>query len=72
MDLSASSLFASLLVGLVGFGLFTYGRKQARTPQLIVGIALMVFPYFVANAAIVYAVAVGLVVGLWAAVRWGW
>lgn len=72
MDLSPSSLFASLLVGLVGFGLFTYGRKQVRTPQLIVGIALMVFPYFVANAAIVYAVSVGLVVGLWAAVRWGW
>jgi hypothetical protein len=72
MDLSAASLFASLLVGCVGMGLFLYGKKQARLPQLLVGIALMVFPYFVASALIVYAISAGLVVGLWAAVRAGW
>ena len=72
MDLSASSLLASLLVGCVGLGLFLYGKRQTRLPQLIVGLVLMVFPYFVSSAAIVYAVSGGLVVGLWVAVRAGW
>lgn len=72
MEFSASSLFASFLVGLVGLGLFLYGKKQTRLPQLIVGLVLMVFPYFIESAAIVYAVSGALVVGLWLAVRWGW
>ena len=35
MDLSASTLFASLFVSSIGFGLFLYGKKQARIPQLV-------------------------------------
>jgi predicted cobalt transporter CbtA len=51
MDLSAGSLFASVLVSAIGIGLFIYGKKQIRPPQLLVGIALMVFPYFVGDPA---------------------
>lgn len=72
MDFDASSLLASLLVGSIGLGLFLYGKKQTRLPQLLVGLALMAFPYFVSSAALVYAIAGGLLAGLWAAVRWGW
>jgi hypothetical protein len=72
MDLSASSLFASFLVGMVGLGLFIYGKKQTRLPQLVVGMALMVFPYFVESVLLVYAVSVALLLGLWGAVQWGW
>jgi len=38
------------VIGLVGFGLFLYGKKQQRIPQLGVGLALMVYPYFVPSA----------------------
>lgn len=47
MDLSAGSLFASLMVSTVGFGFFRYGKSATRTPHLLIGLGLMVFPYFV-------------------------
>jgi hypothetical protein len=72
MEFSAASLFASFIVGLVGLGLFLYGRKQVRLPHLVIGIVLMVFPYFISSAKIVYAVAGALVLGLWIALRLGW
>ena len=30
----------------MGFVLFVYGKKQQRWPQLIGGLAMMVYPYF--------------------------
>ncbi len=46
-NLDASSLIAGFVVSGVGFVLFTYGRKQGRAPQFVVGLILMIFPYFV-------------------------
>lgn len=43
---SGVALFASLLVSTVGCGLFIYGKKQRRAPQLAAGLALMGGPYF--------------------------
>ena len=40
----------SLLAGALGLGLFRYGKTQERAPQLLGGIALMVYPMFVAGA----------------------
>ena len=71
MDLSPVSLLASLLVSTVGFSLFIYGKKQLRLPQLATGIALMVYPYFVAGPLWVIAMATALVLGLWLAVQSG-
>lgn len=45
--LSASWIYLSFLIGLIGFALFLYGKKEGRLPFLTVGIALMVYPYFV-------------------------
>ena len=50
VDLSAGSLFASLLVSTVGLFLFLYGKKTLRFPQLSSGLVLMIFPYFVPGA----------------------
>lgn len=41
-----------LLFSSIGFGYFIYGRKQSRPVALYSGIALMVYPYFVQNSAI--------------------
>lgn len=46
MDLSPSSLIASLVVSSIGMYLFMYGKKQLRVPQLLAGLALMIGPYF--------------------------
>jgi len=71
MDFSAGSLFASIVVSTVGFGIFQYGRKQRRVPQVAVGMALMGFPYFAAGPIAVYGIGVALVLGLWLATRAG-
>ena len=65
-------LFLSLFPSGAGFVLFVYGRKQERYPQLVAGIALMVYPYFATT--IVSLVAVGALIGaaLWQALRAGW
>ncbi len=49
MELDGNSLLASLLVSTLGFGIFLYGKRQTRIPQLIGGLLMMVFPYFVSN-----------------------
>jgi hypothetical protein len=71
VDLSLGSLFASLLIGSVGLVLFVYGKRQERLPQLIVGVILMVYPYFVGDVVWMSAIAVVLLVGLKLALRNG-
>jgi hypothetical protein len=55
-------LMWSLLFGAFGMGYFMYGRRQRSPVPFLVGIALMVFPYFISNVYIVVLVGVGLIV----------
>lgn len=71
MDIDGYGLLASLLVSTVGFVVFRYGRLQQRFPQVVIGIALMVFPYFVSGALWTLVVAGVLLLSLWGAVRYG-
>jgi hypothetical protein len=60
LNLDANSLLASLLVGSIGFVAFAYGKKQNRLPQMIVGLGLMGFPYFVTSVPLMLGIAAGL------------
>lgn len=72
MDLSFSALFAGLVVSGVGFVLFRYGKANARPPQLVAGLVLLVGPLFAPNAWWDVGGA-ALVLGvLWLALRAGW
>ena len=71
MDLSAGMLVASLVIGSIGFGLFLYGKKQLRMPQFVVGLAMMIYPYFVSNLALTWILAGVLSLALAIAVRMG-
>jgi hypothetical protein len=71
MNLDGNSLLASLFVGLIGTAVFIYGKRQGRLPQMVVGVALVVYPYFVSSVALMAAIAAGLFVALWAAIRLG-
>ena len=68
---TAGSLFASLLVSGVGLVLTSYGKKMARPPQLVVGLAMLVYPYFVPRVVPMLIVAGVLLAALWLAVRRG-
>ena len=69
MDLSAGALFTSLGVSTIGLGLFLYGKRETRFPQLIGGLALMGFPYFVSSPAWMLGIAAGLIGMIWLVVR---
>jgi len=71
MDFSFAGLMAALVVSSVGFGLFLYGKKQRRPPQLIVGLAMMIAPYLGGEPLLVWGVGTGLVLALFLAVRAG-
>jgi len=72
MSLDPTLMFLSLLTSGVGFVLFVYGKKQDRFPQLLGGIALMVYPYFVSTVTWTVAVGAAIVTAVWLAVRQGW
>lgn len=56
--INESSLLWGLLFGSIGLGFFIYGKKQQRVVPLICGVALMAFPYFVANTILLVVIGV--------------
>jgi hypothetical protein len=57
-------LFAALAFGLIGLVAFNWGRKNALYGPMVLGLGLMVFPYFVSQTWAVYAVGTGLCAAL--------
>ncbi len=47
--MDAGTIILSIIFGAVGTGYIVYGRKQQKGLPLLVGVALLVFPYFVSN-----------------------
>lgn len=72
MNLSPGWIVASLIISAIGFILLNYGRKFARLPQILVGLAMLIYPYFVPGVLANVLVAVGLCAVLGVAVRLGW
>lgn len=71
MDLDVSSIAAGFVVSGVGFVLFNYGRKMGRMPHVVVGLVLMVFPYFVPSVLVMFGIAAALCALLYFAVQRG-
>jgi len=65
-------LYVSLIISSIGFVLFVYGRKQARLPQLVVGLTLLVYPYFITAMTPMLIVGGALLAALFVVVRLGW
>ena len=57
---SPAKIIAWLIFGAIGFGVFLYGKKERSFKPLIIGIALMGYPYFVNSTLWLYAVGAGL------------
>jgi hypothetical protein len=53
-------LFAGFLFGMVGLAAFGYGKKNAKYKPIVIGIILMVYPYFIKNTIILYLVGIVL------------
>jgi 4-hydroxybenzoate polyprenyltransferase len=72
MSLDPTWLFLSLIPSGLGFVLFVYGKKQARWPHIVAGLAFMVYPYFATTVSSLVAIGFVLAGGLWYAIRAGW
>ena len=72
MTLDPMWLFLSLIPGGIGFVLFVYGKKQARWPQMVAGLLLMVYPYFTPSLIALIAAGGAIGVVLWYLLRIGW
>jgi hypothetical protein len=67
-----STLLASLVVSSIGYVAFAYGKRQRRLPPAIVGLVLMIFPYFVDSVAGMLSIAAALLFALWFVIKLGW
>jgi predicted phage tail protein len=75
MDLASFDptwIFLSMIPSGIGFVLFIYGKKQQRWPQLVAGLAMMVYPYFTSTITAMASVGVAICVALWYVVRLGY
>jgi hypothetical protein len=72
MLFEGDAMIFSLVASSIGLVLLIYGKRQARVPQMAIGLLLLGFPYFVDNALLIAAIAALLCALLWGAVRLGW
>lgn len=59
-DFSLSNLFAGLIFGSIGLGAFIYGKKRASWRAMIIGIALMAYPYFFSGTLVICLIGITL------------
>jgi hypothetical protein len=59
-NLTAANLLGSLLFSSIGYGVFTYGRKNGNMQKLVLGIVLMVYPYLISDTFWMYMIGAGL------------
>jgi hypothetical protein len=72
MGFDPATLFLSLIPSGAGFVLFVYGKKQGRWPQLVAGLILLVYPYFVDSVMALTLIGVAVGAALWLGLRSGW
>lgn len=54
LDFSFSSLMAGFVFGVFGFYLIKEGRKQSHVWFILIGLFLMVYPYFISNTLLLW------------------
>ena len=64
-DFSAAKIFACIIFGAIGFAVFLYGKKNKFFRPMIIGAALMVYPYFISGTFFLYFVGIALTAALY-------
>jgi predicted phage tail protein len=62
--MTGANLFGNLLFSSIGLGAFLYGKKQAHWKAMVIGVALIAYPYFVPSTAAMYMCGAALTVAL--------
>jgi hypothetical protein len=48
------SIFGAIVFGAIGMGAFVHGKRTRLAKPMIIGVALMVYPYFVSDGTLVF------------------
>ena len=56
---------ANILFGIIGGSAFMFGWKEKSVRPTIIGVAMMIFPYFITNAYLAFAIGFGLLAALY-------
>jgi hypothetical protein len=62
---SPANLLGSILFGIVGYAAYRYGKKAGSFNPMAIGVALMVYPYFISQTWMLYVIGLGLCGGLY-------
>ena len=57
---SWANIAAGLIFGIIGWCMFNYGRKEKELKPTLIGLVLMVYPYFVPNTVLLYLIGIAL------------
>lgn len=61
---SPAYIFGAILFGLIGIGVYRYAKRAGRRRSKWLGVALMLYPYAVAQTWLLYVVGAALCVGV--------
>ncbi len=64
MNFSVSNLIGGFIFGVFGFAAWRYGKSAQEWRPMLVGAALMIFPYFVDNVWWLYGIGILLTASL--------
>lgn len=62
INLNPYNILAGFVFGTIGWGAFMYGRKLERWQPRLIGVGLMIYPYFFNNGWSLWGIGVGLLV----------
>ena len=64
-ELNLFNILAGIIFGIFGWGAYRYGKNLELWQPRAIGLALMIYPYFIYNKWLVWIIGVGLLVLLW-------
>jgi len=64
-DFSTAKITAWIIFGVIGFAAFLYGKKNKSFRPMIIGAALMAYPYFISGTFFLYLVGITLTAALY-------
>lgn len=64
-DFGMAKIVAYTIFGAIGFVAFMYGKKNAFWKPMIIGFALMAYPYFLSGTVAIYLVGIALTAALY-------
>jgi len=65
MNFSPSAIAAGLLFGVAGLYFLRYGRKRSNRWSMVIGGAMLIFPYFIESAGLTWLLGAILFVTAW-------